>query len=227
MLTMLERHNSYFFTRLETLREEFSSWKRTLWSKNQKSKTKSTTNWTSKSKSMSTSTNLFSDTKSGWRCRWPTWREQASRLTRGSRFVCRQLSSIFCPSSRKFWPLSWWSWFPAREWDEPRVRQAKRGEWWAGAAAQRCPVYKDRWGWQWLWWSDHDDGNLMVMVVVVVVVVKLPSLLLFRVGEQVRGVGSKTTNAGDGRDQVRGPRGERSGPKFSSTSSWNQMSLMI
>ena len=74
-----------------------------------------------------------------------------------------------------------------------------------------------------------EDGNdcgdlimmtviLMVMVVVVMVVVKLPSLLLFRVGEQVRGLGSKTTNAGDGRDQVGGPRGERSGPKFSSPS---------
>ena len=50
------------------------------------------------------------------------------------------------------------------------------------------------------------------------VVVKLPSLLLFRVGEQVRGVGSKTTNAGDGRDQVRGPRRERSGTEISSPS---------
>ena len=74
-----------------------------------------------------------------------------------------------------------------------------------------------------------EDGNdcgdlimmtviLMVMVVVVMVVVKLPSLLLFRVGEQVRGVGSKTTNAGDGRDQVRGPRRERSGTEISSPS---------
>ena len=59
---------------------------------------------------------------------------------------------------------------------------------------------------------------LMVMVVVVMVVVKLPSLLLFRVGEQVRGLGSKTTNAGDGRDQVGGPRRERSGAEFSSPS---------
>ena len=50
----------------------------------------------------------------------------------------------------------------------------------------------------------NDCGDLImtilmvnVVVVVVVVMVKLSSSLLFRVGEQVRGIGSKTTNAGD------------------------------
>ena len=46
--------------------------------------------------------------------------------------------------------------------------------------------------------GDHVMTILMVMVmVVVVVVVVVSSSLLFRVGEQVRGIGSKTTNAGD------------------------------
>ena len=40
MLTMLNRHNSFFFLRWETSRAEFSSWKRTPWSKNKKSNPK-------------------------------------------------------------------------------------------------------------------------------------------------------------------------------------------
>ena len=66
--------------------------------------------------------------------------------------------------------------------------------------------------------GDHVMTILMAVAVLVVVMVKLSSSLLFRVGEQVRGIGSKTTNAGDGRDQVGGPRRERSGPEFSSQS---------
>ena len=67
-----------------------------------------------------------------------------------------------------------------------------------------------------------DDGDycgdhvMTILMVVVVAVVVVSSSLLFRVGEQVRGIGSKTTNAGDGRDQVGGPRRERSGAEFSS-----------
>ena len=71
--------------------------------------------------------------------------------------------------------------------------------------------------------EDHDDCGdhvmtILMAVTVLVVAVKLSSSLLFRVGEQVRGIGSKTTNAGDGRDQVRGPRRERSGAEFTSPS---------
>ena len=66
--------------------------------------------------------------------------------------------------------------------------------------------------------GDHVMTILMAVAVLVVVMVKLSSSLLFRVGEQVRGIGSKTTNAGDGRDQVRGPCRERSGAEFSSPS---------
>ena len=71
--------------------------------------------------------------------------------------------------------------------------------------------------------EDGDDCGdhvmtILMAVTVLVVAVKLSSSLLFRVGEQVRGIGSKTTNAGNGRDQVGGPRRERSGPEFSSAS---------